>query len=51
MHELEDLFEAAEMIARVPWLEGERLMILSNGGGAGVLAADRRPTWPGAWPS
>ena len=37
---LEELFEAAEMLARVPRLSGERLMILTNGGGAGVLAAD-----------
>ena len=28
------------MLARVPRLPGERLMILTNGGGAGVLAAD-----------
>ena len=28
------------MLARVPQLTGERLMILTNGGGAGVLAAD-----------
>ncbi len=39
--ELEELFEAAEMLARTPHLDGERLMILTNGGGAGVLAADR----------
>lgn len=39
--ELEDLFEAAEMLARTPRLEGERLAILTNGGGGGVLAADR----------
>ncbi len=39
--ELEELFEAAEMLARTPRLDGERLMILTNGGGAGVLAADR----------
>ncbi len=37
---LEELFEAAEMLSRVPRLTGERLMILTNGGGAGVLAAD-----------
>jgi acetyltransferase len=37
---LAELFEAAEIIARVPRLAGERLMILTNGGGAGVLAAD-----------
>jgi acetyltransferase len=39
--ELDELFEAAEILARVPRLSGQRLMILTNGGGAGVLAADR----------
>ncbi len=38
---LNHLFEAAEMLSRVPRLTGERLTILTNGGGAGVLAADR----------
>jgi acetyltransferase len=37
---LPDLFAAAEMLSRTPRLTGERLMILTNGGGAGVLAAD-----------
>jgi len=41
VNDLEELFNAAEMLARVPRLDGERLMILTNGGGAGVLAADR----------
>ena len=37
---LEGLFDAAETLARSrPWC-GERLAILTNGGGAGVLAAD-----------
>ncbi|MET1115756.1 MAG: bifunctional acetate--CoA ligase family protein/GNAT family N-acetyltransferase [Comamonas sp.] len=37
---LEALFDAAETLARLrPW-RGERLAILTNGGGAGVLAAD-----------
>jgi acetyltransferase len=37
---LEALFDAAETLAHVrPWC-GERLVILTNGGGAGVLAAD-----------
>jgi acetyltransferase len=37
---LEALFDAAETLAHVkPW-RGERLAILTNGGGAGVLAAD-----------
>ena len=37
---LESLFDAAETLAHArPW-RGERLAILTNGGGAGVLAAD-----------
>src|SRR5262245_38802627 len=38
--ELDDLFSAAEMLSRQPRLSGHRLAILSNGGGAGVMAAD-----------
>ena len=38
---LNDLFNAAEMLSRGVRLEGERLTIVTNGGGAGVLAADR----------
>ena len=41
VNELEDLFEGAEMVSRISSLSGERLAILTNGGGAGVLAADR----------
>jgi acetyltransferase len=41
VRELQDLFSAAEILARHPRLAGERLVILTNGGGAGVLAADR----------
>jgi len=37
---LEALFDAAETLSRVPRIAGERLVILTNGGGAGVLAAD-----------
>jgi acetyltransferase len=37
---LEDLFDAAETVARARPLYGERLAIVTNGGGAGVLAAD-----------
>ncbi|MEQ1669581.1 MAG: bifunctional acetate--CoA ligase family protein/GNAT family N-acetyltransferase [Hyphomicrobium sp.] len=37
---LPELFAAAAMLSRRPKLNGERLMILTNGGGAGVLAAD-----------
>ena len=39
--DLEQLFEAAEILNVSPKLGGERLTILTNGGGAGVLAADR----------
>ena len=41
VRELDDLFNAAEMLARHPRIAGERLAILTNGGGAGVMAADR----------
>ncbi len=37
---LADLFDAAETVARARPLRGERLAIMTNGGGAGVLAAD-----------
>ena len=39
--ELQGLFEAAEILSKVEPLEGDRLGIVTNGGGAGVLAADR----------
>jgi len=45
--ELDELFEAAEMLSFAPKLEGERLAILTNGGGAGVLAADRLADFDG----
>ncbi len=38
--ELGELFQAAEVLSSAPPLLGERLAILTNGGGAGVLAAD-----------
>ncbi len=37
---LEELFDAAESLARIPRLAGERLAIVTNGGGMAVLAAD-----------
>jgi acetyltransferase len=37
---LEDLFDAAETLAHARPVSGERLAIVTNGGGAGVLAAD-----------
>lgn len=39
--DLSELFSAAEMLSRMPRLTGERLAVLTNGGGAGVLAVDR----------
>ena len=41
VREMSELFSAAELLASVPKLPGERLAIITNGGGAGVLAADR----------
>jgi acetyltransferase len=39
--DLDELFAAAETLARVSTLSGKRLAILTNGGGVGVLAVDR----------
>ncbi|MFA5956752.1 bifunctional acetate--CoA ligase family protein/GNAT family N-acetyltransferase [Hyphomicrobium sp.] len=44
---LDELFAAAETLSRVPRLHGERLAILTNGGGAGVLATDEFQDWNG----
>ena len=38
---LEQLLSAAEILSSSPRLQGDRLGILTNGGGPGVLAADR----------
>jgi acetyltransferase len=38
--ELPELFDAAEILSQAPALTGERLAIVTNGGGAGVLATD-----------
>ncbi|MGZ6480002.1 MAG: bifunctional acetate--CoA ligase family protein/GNAT family N-acetyltransferase, partial [Bdellovibrionales bacterium] len=38
--ELEELFDAAETLSKINVPSGERLAILTNGGGAGVLATD-----------
>ena len=37
---IEDLFNAAELLGRETRVKGERLAVLTNGGGAGVMAAD-----------
>ncbi len=41
VHDLEELFAAAESLARVLPFHGERIAVVSNGHGIGVLAADR----------
>ncbi len=38
--DLNELFTAAETVSRVPRISGDRLAIVTNGGGAGVLAVD-----------
>lgn len=39
--EIEDLFDAAEMLSHTRLSTGDNLAIVTNGGGAGVLAVDR----------
>ena len=39
--DLDELFAAAETLARLSTMSGKRLAILTNGGGVGVLAVDR----------
>ena len=39
--DLDELFAAAETLGRLTALAGNRLAILTNGGGIGVLAVDR----------
>ena len=39
--DLDELFAAAETLARLSTLSGKRLAILTNGGGVGVMAVDR----------
>ncbi|MEJ2118026.1 MAG: CoA-binding protein, partial [Alphaproteobacteria bacterium] len=40
VEDLHELFDAAEMLTRINQMHGERLTILTNGGGAGVLAVE-----------
>jgi acetyltransferase len=40
VRDLQDMFDAAEALAREAPLRGDRLAIVTNGGGAGVLAVD-----------
>lgn len=41
VEDLDDLFSAAELLALGAPIKGDRLAIVTNGGGLGVLAADR----------
>lgn len=45
---LEDLFDAAAVLGRVSIPHGDRLGIVTNGGGAGILAVDALTGRPGA---
>ncbi|MFB2351091.1 acetyl CoA synthetase subunit alpha, partial [Priestia megaterium] len=38
--ELRELFDAVNTLGAGAWVRGERLAILTNGGGAGVMAVD-----------
>ena len=40
VHTIEDLFNAAELLGRKMRIKGDRLVVVTNGGGAGVMAAD-----------
>jgi acetyltransferase len=48
VHDLEELFAAAESLARVLPFHGERIAVVSNGHGIGALAADRIMDFDGA---
>lgn len=39
-YDLDEIFDAVETLAHKPRIEGDRLAILTNGGGVGVLATD-----------
>lgn len=47
VHELREVFEAAETLATRLRVRGDRLTIMTNGGGVGVLAADALEAWGG----
>ena len=38
--QVDELFDAAETLARSPMVRGDRLLIVTNGGGPGVMATD-----------
>jgi acetyltransferase len=41
VHDLEQLFDAAEILGRVRSVAGDRLAVMTNGGGVGILASER----------
>jgi acetyltransferase len=47
VRELDELFVATETVARFPPVKRARTAIVTNGGGAGVLAVDRLMDWKG----
>lgn len=48
VYDLDEMFAAAETISRVPSSSGNRLAIVTNGGGTGILAADRLEDYGGS---
>lgn len=44
---LDELFDAASVLSRITSSPGDRLAIVSNGGGAGILAVDELSNLPG----
>ncbi|WKW49670.1 bifunctional acetate--CoA ligase family protein/GNAT family N-acetyltransferase [Rhodomicrobium lacus] len=46
--DLDAMFDAAEMLAYVPAMPGDRVAVVTNGGGAGVLAVDSLTDFHGA---
>ena len=38
---IEEIFAAVETLARAPKFPGDRLSVITNGGGIGVMAVDR----------
>src|SRR5271165_2493834 len=49
--DLDEMFDAGEVLPRVRSVDGSRLAIITNGGGAGVLAADTLADLGGTLPS
>ncbi len=49
--DLDEMFDAAEVLSRVRSIAGRRLTIVTNGGGAGVIAADTLADLGGTLPA